>query len=157
MTDQITSGKAFMARYSETFKELAMTEENELIYAIAKEAHRRHNLPGIWPDVAIIAARLASEGWTPPKPVDPDLAEAEALWLEGMTTIDLALAGIKRGRELERAEAKPKTVWVKHDGSFKCPIDPNLTVWAKNDVGRMLSRAENFNWAYVTEYFVLTN
>lgn len=107
MADQLTSGKAFMARYSETFKELAMTEENELIYATAKEAHRRHSLPGVWPDVAVIAARLAREGWTPPpEPVDPDLAEAKKLvdyWsnISG-PFMDLALAGIKRGRELER-------------------------------------------------------
>jgi len=68
-------------------------------------------------DVALIAARLAREGWMPPEPVDPDLAEAEYLAQTeeadrlvrggGYNLGELALAAIKRGRELERAEAKP--------------------------------------------------
>jgi hypothetical protein len=58
--------------------------------------------------VARIAARLAREGWTPPVAVDPDLAEADKLayaWHVGeiKDVPNLALAGIKRGRELERA------------------------------------------------------
>ena len=55
---------------------------------------------------------LIAQGWTPPEPVDPDIAEAKELaldWMEDALSFeDLALAGIKRGRELERAEAKPK-------------------------------------------------
>ena len=48
---------------------------------------------------------LIAQGWTPPEPVDPDLAEAEKLWeLWGHSKGNyLALKAIKRGRELERA------------------------------------------------------
>jgi hypothetical protein len=50
-----------------------MTNE-ELDNARAKEAQRLF-LDG--DELAVVhAARLAREGWTPPKPVDPDLAEA---------------------------------------------------------------------------------
>lgn len=51
-----------------------MTNE-ELDEARAKEARRIHyakECPPVGED-AIIAARLAREGWTPPEPVDPDL------------------------------------------------------------------------------------
>lgn len=50
-----------------------MTNE-ELDRARVDEAIRTGN--GIVGTVALIAARLAREGWTPPAPVDPDLAEA---------------------------------------------------------------------------------
>jgi hypothetical protein len=46
-----------------------MTNE-ELDEATADEAWR---LLDEGQDVALIAARLAREGWTPPEPVDPDL------------------------------------------------------------------------------------
>lgn len=79
-----------------------MTNE-ELDCARSDEAYR------IWLEtkgrevVGIVAARLAREGWTPPVAVDPDIAEAEAIWFEGKSSFDLVLEGIKRGRELERA------------------------------------------------------
>jgi hypothetical protein len=47
-----------------------MTPE-ELDEARAKEARRIYG--GGMPSLATIAARLAREGWTPSKPVDPDL------------------------------------------------------------------------------------
>lgn len=120
-----------------------MTNE-ELDRARVDEAIRTGN--GIVGSVALIAARLAREGWTPPEPVDSDLAEAEALWLEGVTTVELVLAAIKRGRELERdaadieidqlqetvmklTEAKPKVIWVKHNGSVVCPDDVDAWGW----------------------------
>ena len=89
-----------------------MLDADELDYARVKEAKRRTELPGIWPDISLIAARLAREGWTPPEVVDPDLAEAETLWSIWLnaheTPFELALAAIKRGRALAAAEAKPK-------------------------------------------------
>jgi hypothetical protein len=80
-----------------------MTNE-ELDNARAEEAWNIYNRERKG-DVSAIAARLAREGWTPPVPVDPDLAEAEKLWeLWGHSKGNyLALKAIKRGRELERA------------------------------------------------------
>ena len=86
-----------------------MTNE-ELDNARAEEAWKifKHE------NVAAVAARLAREGWTPPVPVDPDLAEAKKI-INGFsdTSIhsyeDLALAAIKRGRALA-AEAKNLTI-----------------------------------------------
>lgn len=67
--------------------------------------------------VSTLAARLAREGWTP---VDPDLIQAREIaagthdgsseWADGAKkglrddsrAVQLVLAGIKRGRELER-------------------------------------------------------
>lgn len=51
-----------------------MTNE-ELDKARAEQAWSEHYADG-GRDVSAIAARLAREGWTPPEPVDPDLAEA---------------------------------------------------------------------------------
>lgn len=72
-------------------------------------------------------AALIAQGWTPPLPVDPDLAEAREIvaqiydvsWPERADAIRAggqdnnvenvsALAGIKRGRALAAAETKPK-------------------------------------------------
>ena len=92
-----------------------MTNE-ELAQATADEAYR------VWcknPDrtgnsIALIAARLAREGWTPPERVDPDLLAARE-WMkrvsaynhahidngdwDGGDTIRAYLAGCTRGRE----------------------------------------------------------
>ena len=86
-----------------------MTNE-QLKEAIAIEATRRWKERGVHfiETLANIAVELTQEGWTPPVAVDPDIAEAEAIWFEGMSPFDLVLTGIKRGRELERAEAKPE-------------------------------------------------
>jgi hypothetical protein len=74
----------------------------ELDRARAKEAQRLF-LDG--DELAVVhAARLAREGWTPPVAVDPDIAEAEEMYKYGPNNeIAAILAGIKRGRELERA------------------------------------------------------
>lgn len=111
--------------------------------------------------LARIAARLAREGWTPPVQVDPDFAEAKELaldWMEDALSFeDLALAGIKRGRELERAEAKPGMVWVKHDRSGECPVDPNQRVCVllpSSDV--VVGKAAWAVWETITHYAVIT-
>ena len=64
-------------------------------------------------DVALIAARLARENWTPPAAVDPDIARAQHIWdttYGARYTLNLAASavfeGIKQGRALA-AEAKP--------------------------------------------------
>ena len=102
-------------------------------------------------------ARLAREGWTPPEPVDPDLGEAETLWLEGLIERNLALAGIKRGRALAAAEAKPGMVWVKHDGSNKCPVDKKALVWLRDATGVVRERiAGKQYWSSYTHYAVIT-
>ncbi len=78
-----------------------MTPE-ELDKATADEAWR---LLEEGQDVAVIAARLAREGWTPPKPVDPD-AVAFRAWLESDSSThrprDAYLAGARMAREQER-------------------------------------------------------
>ena len=53
---------------------------------------------------------LIAQGWTPPAPVDSDIAEALQIYHNSLFSdpIGMTLIGIKRGRELERAEAKPK-------------------------------------------------
>ena len=121
-----------------------MTNE-ELDKARADEAKRLFGAGH--PDlVAQLAASLAREGWTPPEPVDPDLLlarkiEAGRLGVpptvsnailrgahDGDIEIERTVETIKRGRELERAEAKPGMVWVKHDYSS---VPPRLGPGAK--------------------------
>ena len=135
-----------------------MTNE-ELDRARVDEAIRTGN--GIVGSVALIAARLAREGWTPPVAVDPDLAEAEGLfnyWTEdtSIADLDIALAGIKRGRELERAEAKPGMVWVKHNWSEKCPVYKGAWVWIKEQRVTLILQAQYVNWRTVTHYAIIT-
>jgi hypothetical protein len=120
-------------------------------------------------DVALIAARLAREGWTPPVAVDPDLAEAKYLAQTaraerltsnaGIYDLDrLALAGIKRGRELERQEAQPGMVWVKHDGSEVCPLPPRERILILDRFGSDPASdfAEHWRWNRVTHYAIIT-
>ena len=131
-----------------------MTNE-ELDIARVDEAIRAGN--GIVGTVALIAARLAREGWTPPEPVDPDLAEAQKLhegWEDGAIdeVIDVALAAIKRGRVLAAAEAKPGMVWKEHDGSDVCPVDPNSDIWIKHSGRTVLCAADLYLWKNVTHY-----
>ena len=80
-----------------------MLDADELDRARVDEAIRTGN--GIVGSVALIAARLAREGWTPPVAVDPDIAEAWDLvgWRGWSDNHELVLSAIKRGRELERA------------------------------------------------------
>ena len=136
-----------------------MTNE-ELDRARAEQAWSDH-YKGDGRDPTVIAARLAREGWTPPVPVDPDLAEAEAIWFEGKSPVDLALAGIKRGRALAAAEAKPGLVWVKHDGSRKNPLDRRnswiLVNRAQRGFGAYYSSNDAMlDWRDVTHYAVIT-
>ena len=113
-------------------------------------------------DVSAIAARLAREGWTPPEPVDPDIAEAEKVWEEWghRGGIYLSLMAIKRGRALAAAEAKPGLVWVKHDGSNHCPIDPDSYVWIKRHAPLFgqtaILMAGAVGWPNITHYAVIT-
>ena len=104
-----------------------MTNE-ELDKARAEEAWRRWNEEDGVTDEghAVIAARLAREGWMPPPPVDPDLLAVREIvakvyeqrrWLDlaaaargGKTDnevrIQSALAAYKAGREAEAERAK---------------------------------------------------
>lgn len=136
-----------------------MTNE-ELDSARAEEAQRLF-LDGSDESLPIlIAARLAREGWTPPVAVDPDIAEAEAVWFEGKSSFDLVLEGIKRGRELAAAEAKPGMVWVKHDGSNHCPVNPDNYVWIKRRAPffgqTAILMAGAVGWPKITHYAVIT-
>ena len=88
-----------------------MTNE-ELDNARVEEAWVLYN-SGEMRDVSAIAARLAREGWMPLKAIEPDEEAALALWdaynkeeIEGLD--ELVLEAIKRGRELERQEARPE-------------------------------------------------
>ena len=114
-----------------------MTDE-ELAQATADEAYR------VWcknPDrtgnsIALIAARLAREGWTPPERVDPDLLAARE-WMkrvsaynhahidngdwDGGDTIRAYLAGCTRGREEAKGLVEAPfrlNDRVKHKGQF---------------------------------------
>jgi hypothetical protein len=110
---------------------------------------------------ALIAARLAREGWTPPVAVDPDLLELETLWLKYTdgkinSLSDTVLAGIKRGRELERAEAKPGMVWVKHDGG-PMPTDRDEQVAVIYDDGELIAGVSHEReWSIITHYTIIT-
>jgi len=115
---------------------------------------------------------------TPPEPVNPDLLLArkiEACRLgvpptvsnailhgahDGDIEIERTLETIKRGRELERAEAKPGMVWVKHDGSNHCPVNPDSYVWIKRwqplSVQTAILMAVAVGWHSVTHYAIIT-
>ena len=134
---------------------------DELDRARAKEAQRLF-LDGSDESLPIlIAARLAREGWTPPAAVDPDIAEAKRI-AENWDEIDeLVYAGIKRGRALAAAEAKPRMVWVKHDGSRKNPLDRRnswiLVNRAQRGFGAYYSSNDAMlDWRDVTHYAVIT-
>jgi len=105
---------------------------------------------------------LIARGWTPPVAVDPDIAEAWDLvgWRGWSDNHELVLSAIKRGRELERAEAKPGLVWVKHDGSAICPVDPDSYVWIKRGNSSYAQTttcyADAVGWHLVTHYAIIT-
>lgn len=143
-----------------------MTNE-DLDKARATEARRLGNY-----DIVQAAARLAREGWTPPAPVDPDIAEARKIvaqlydvsWPERANAICAggqdnnvenvsALAGIKAGRAL----AKPGLVWVKHDGG-KSPIaDRDTQVAVIYDDGTLIAGdAHERDWSIVVLYAEIT-
>jgi hypothetical protein len=88
-----------------------MTNE-ELDEARAKEAWRLWNdEDGVTDEGhAVIAARLAREGWTPPEPVDPDVLAFEQ-WFKGALVArpefkEPYLAGACMAREQEQERAK---------------------------------------------------
>ena len=134
-----------------------MTNE-ELDVARAKKAAE------IWDPsngtLAITAARLAREGWTPPVAVDPDIAEAEKVWEEWghRGGIYLSLMAIKRGRALATAEAKPRVVWVKYDRSAKCPTYLGAYIWIrqKHSGVILVAQAKNVSWRDITHYAEIT-
>jgi hypothetical protein len=107
---------------------------------------------------------LVAQGWTPPVAVDPDLAEADKIVNEfcesnGWAFENLALRAIKRGRELERAEAKPGMVWVKHDGSGLCPGDSTDAVMVQYGGGTCSYKVMAHlihDWESVTHYAIIT-
>ena len=140
-----------------------MTNE-ELDHARVDEAIRTGN--GIVGTVALIAARLAREGWTPPKPVDSDIARAQHIWdTSHNTRYTLSLAasavfeGIKQGRALA-SEVKPGMVWKEHDGSEKSPVSASTLVLLKYAPEMALDytsgEAAHRQWANVTHYAIIT-
>lgn len=105
---------------------------------------------------------LIAQGWTPPKVVDPDIAEAAALYNQyhssNQSFKETLFAALKRGRELERAEAKPGMVWVKHDGSNHCPVDPDSYVWINNVWlnQKAIFKANAVGWPNISHYAIIT-
>ena len=68
------------------------------------------------------------------------------------------LQAIERGRELERAGAKPGMVWKEHDGSNHCPVDPDSYVWIKNSYWgeAKIFKANAVGWPNFTHYAIIT-
>lgn len=130
-----------------------MTNE-ELDKARVDEAMRLWD--GSKGSLAVIAARLAREGWTPPAAVDPDIAEAKRI-AENWDEIDeLVYAGIKRGRALAAAEAKPGMVWVKHDGSEIRPVSVDQYVWVRSfGYPPYAAKARNIAWQGCSHYAII--
>ena len=153
-----------------------MTNE-ELDNARAEEAWNIYNREHSG-DVSAIAARLSREGWTPPAPVDPDLVEAREIvaqlydvsWPERANYIRMgrqdnnvenvsALAGIKRGRALAAAEAKPGLVWVRHDFATaqRHPARSQQLVCVEYSSGSFAADfGANIYWPNVIHYAVIT-
>jgi len=104
---------------------------------------------------------LIAQGWTPPQVADPDLLELETLWLKYTdgkinSLSDVVLAGIKRGRELERAEAKPGMVWVKHDGSRQSPVPGALVTVSVGHSHYETDQSFMIDWWRVSHYAIIT-
>lgn len=140
-----------------------MTNE-ELDKARVKEAQRLFLDGSDESPTILIAARLAREGWTPPEPVDPDLAEAikmaQDYWSHGRTIKDIQdayLYAIKRGRTLAAAETTPGMVWVKHDRSTRSPVSADTWVLVY-DFGYQpyIVKARHVAWQSTSRYCVIT-
>ena len=123
-----------------------MTNEEKLDEARAEEAIRLQiamidgNLPNV-PTLAVIAARLARENWTPPEPVDPDVL-AYREWAasyepgESMRARTLAgqcddaasyyayLAGARMAREQEQERAKGLVMYLETRAAEGRPYAP---------------------------------
>ena len=105
---------------------------------------------------------LIAQGWTPPVAVDPDIAEADLIAREVYASDDVtfrnaAFRGIKIGRALAAAEAKPGMVWVKHDGSTICPVDRDIWVLTKTfGYNPCVNRGKRLAWQSVSFYCVIT-
>jgi hypothetical protein len=102
---------------------------------------------------------LIAQSWTPPKVVDPDLAEAKKVVNEFAESYDwtpesLAIRAIKRGRALA-AEAKPGMFWVKHDGSEESPVNKNwfVAICRRGEVDA--GRARLVDWRVITHYAII--
>ena len=145
-----------------------MTNE-ELDRARAEEAAKRIKQLGVYngslPVYSISAiteaARLGREGWTPPPVVvDPDIGDAVTLAKRyGLFHYTPVLDGIKRGRELERAEAKPGLVWVKHDFATaqRHPARSQQMVCVEYSSGSFAADfGVNIYWPNVTHYAIIT-
>lgn len=109
---------------------------------------------------------LIAQGWTPPVTVDPDWVEAERLYrdsyggpYQGQKAGTPFFKAIKRGRALAAAEAKPVMVWVKHDGSAKCPVAISTDVLILYRGGFICMRETGNGkemWPNVTDYAIIT-
>ena len=104
---------------------------------------------------------LIAQGWTPPVAVDPDIGDAVTLAKRyGLFHYTPVLDGIKRGRALAAAEAKPGVVWVKHNGSNHCPVDPDSYVWIKRHAPffgqTAILMAGAVGWPNITHYAIIT-
>ena len=135
-----------------------MTNE-ELDRARVDEAWNQYNAGRTFDTVELIAARLAREGWTPPVAVDPDIAEARQIYHNSLPSdpMGMTLTGIKRGRALAAAEAKPGMVWVKHDGSDECPLtmDDFILIACKNR-RLFIEWSGGSTWQEITHYAIIT-
>jgi len=112
---------------------------------------------------------LIAQGWTPPKPSDVDLAQAQKCARDYALrdavrpqTYEEAtrhfLTAIKIGRVLQQSEAEPGMVWVKHDGSAMCPVEATEEVLIQYGGGQRSHRvmAGMVNWENVTHYAIVT-
>jgi len=118
-----------------------MTNE-ELDCARVEEAWNKYNTGHTYDTVELIAARLAREGWTPPKVVvDPDLAEATILYnrhhasFEGLE--ETLFTAIKRGRELERAVMGNPIPEQIQEVTPPEPVNPDLLLARKIEACRL--------------------
>lgn len=101
---------------------------------------------------------LIAQGWTPPVPVDPDTFEARAIVNQNIykNVEAMALDAIKRGRVLERREAKPGMVWKEHKKSTRNPVPSTLVTVKFSDSHYETGPSFRFDWLNVTHYAIIT-
>lgn len=117
-------------------------------------AEKARGTPGGYMAGYAYAAALARTGWKPEPEVDPDWAEVEAIeekyYWEPRSRI--GFEALKRGRELAAPQG-----WIRHDGSAKCPVEPEEILVA---IGRHprtithlnLAQAISVDWPKTTHY-----